>query len=305
VEVINSEQNKMKIFITGGSGLLGQYLNILLSRGHEILTQYNSKLGNCSIFNSIQADITDYKKIKSLLKEFQPDSIIHSAAISSVTIAGKLPSKFVYEVNVNATSKLAELSAELNAKLFYLSTDLVYAGYRESMLKEDGKLMPASFYAETKLMGEEKIKASSCDYLILRTGLLYGFGSNGSTNYFNYMFHNLTNKKPVKLFYDQYRTPLSLWEAARTISKLLTLKIHNEVINFGGKERVSRLELGEQLCKIARLDNSLLQRISMYDVPGISDVADVSMNTDKLQSLGITLKGVDESLIEIMEKYIQ
>jgi hypothetical protein len=43
----------------------------------------------------------------------------------------------------------------------------------------------------------------------------------------------------------------------------------------------------------------------MYDVPGISDVADVSMNTDKLQSLGITLKGVDESLIEIMEKYIQ
>ena len=295
----------MKIFITGGSGLLGQYLNILLSREHEILTQYNSKLGNCSIFNSIQADITDYKKIRSLLREFQPDTIIHSAAISSVKIAGKLPSKFVYEVNVNATSKLAELSSELNAKLFYLSTDLVYAGYRESMLKEDGKLMPASFYAETKLMGEEKIKAASGDYVILRTGLLFGFGSYGSTNYFNYMFHNLNNKKPVKLFYDQYRTPLSLWEAARTIAKLLMLNIHNEVINFGGKERVSRLELGEQLCKIARLDNSLLQRISMYDVPGISDVADVSMNTDRLQSFGITLKGVDESLIEIMEKYTQ
>ena len=119
------------------------------------------------------------------------------------------------------------------------------------------------------------------------------------------MFHNLKNKKPVKLFYDQFRTPLSLWEAARIISELFRLKTSNEVINFGGKERVSRLELGERLCQIAGLDSSLLQRTSMYDVPDVPDSADVSMNTDKLQSLGITLKKVDESLIEIMKKYDQ
>ena len=170
----------MKIFITGGSGLLGQYLDLVLSREHEILTQYNSKVGNCLIYNSIQADITDYKKIEFVLIEYKPDIIIHTAAISSVQIARKLPSKIVFEVNVTATAKLAELTSALNAKLFYLSTDLVYAGYRGSMLKEDGKLIPASFYAETKLMGEEKIKSASHDYVILRTGLLYGFGSNGS-----------------------------------------------------------------------------------------------------------------------------
>jgi hypothetical protein len=43
----------------------------------------------------------------------------------------------------------------------------------------------------------------------------------------------------------------------------------------------------------------------MYDVPNVPDAADVSMNTDKLQSLGITLKSVDESLIEIMKRYDQ
>ena len=154
-------------------------------------------------------------------------------------------------------------------------------------------------------MGEEKIKAASHDYVILRTGLLYGFGSYGSTNYFNYMYHNLKNKKLIKLFYDQYRTPLSLWEAAGIISKLLRLNIKNEILNFGGKERVSRLEFGERLCKIAGLDSSLLQRISMYDAPDVPDAADVSMNTDKLQSMNITLKNVDESLIEIMKKHDQ
>jgi dTDP-4-dehydrorhamnose reductase len=293
----------MKVFITGGSGLLGQYLNLVLSKEHEILAQYNSKVGNCFIYNSIQADLTDYKKVESLLIEFKPDIIIHTAAISSVQMARKLPSKVVFEINVNATAKLAELSSALNAKLLYSSTDLVYAGYRGSMLKEDGKLMPSSFYAETKLMGEEKIRTISNNYMILRTGLLYGFGSYGSTNYFNYMFKNLKNKNPIKLFYDQYRTPLSLLEAARIINTLLKLNIKNEIFNYGGKERISRLELGERLCKISRLDSSLLQRISMSDAPDVPDAADVSMNTDKLQSLGIKLKSVDESLIEIMKKY--
>jgi dTDP-4-dehydrorhamnose reductase len=293
----------MRIFITGGSGSLGQYLNLVLSREHEILTQYNSKQGNCLQYNSVQADITDYKKIKLLLMEFKPNVIIHTAAITSVQIAEKLPSKFVFEVNVNATEKLAKLSSDLGAKLFYLSTDLVYAGYRGSMLKEDGKLIPASFYAESKLMGEEKIKSASNEFIILRTGLLYGFGSNGSTNFFDYMFHNLKNKKPVKLFSDQFRTPLSLWEAARIISELCKIKINNEIINFGGIERVSRLELGNRLCKIAGLDCTLLHGISMYDTPDIPDAADVSMNTNKLQSLGIKLLSIDESLIEIMKKH--
>ena len=295
----------MRIFITGGSGLLGQYLNLVLSEKYEILTQFNSRLGNCLQYNSVSADITDYRKIEQILIEFKPNLIIHTAAITSVQIAEKLPSKFVFEVNVNATGKLAELSSNLGAKFFYLSTDLVYAGYRGSMLKEEGKLIPASFYAETKLMGEEKTKSVSNDYLILRTGLLYGFGLNGSTNFFNFMFHNLKNKKQVRLFYDQFRTPLSLWEAARIISELCGIKIKNEVVNFGGNERVSRLELGERLCKIAGLDCSLIQGISMYDVPGVPDVADVSMNTDKLQSAGIKLLSIDESLIEIMKKFNQ
>lgn len=293
----------MRIFITGGSGLLGQYLNLFLSKEFEILTQYHTRPGNCLQYNSVQSDITDYKNIEVILQKFKPDIIIHTAAITSVKDATTLPSKFVFEVNVKATEKLAEMSSMLNSKFFYSSTDLVYAGYRASMLKEDGKLIPASFYAETKLMGEEKIKSVSKDFVILRTGLLYGFGLFDSKNYFNYMFDNLKNKKPVKLFSDQYRTPLSLLEAARHIAQLIKLNIKNEIINFGGKERVSRLELGERLCKAAKFDISLLQRISMYDISDISDSADVSMNTDKLQSFGIELKNIDESLIEIMESH--
>jgi dTDP-4-dehydrorhamnose reductase len=291
----------MRIFISGGSGTLGQYLNQTLSINHDILTQYKTKLGNCFKFNSVQVDITDHNKINSLLIDFKPDIILHTAAISSFETAKNLSSKFVYDVNVNATRNLAQISSSLNAKIFYFSTDLVYAGYRGSMIEENGKLIPFSFYAETKLMGEEKIKAESNNYVILRTGLLYGFALYGATNYFNYMVQCLQNRKPLKLFYDQYRTPLSLWEASRIISELLKLEIRNEIINLGGLERISRLELGERLCQIAGFDRSLIKSISMNEVPDVPNVADVSMSTKKLQSLGIMLKNVGDSLTEIMK----
>ena len=121
-----------------------------------------------------------------------------------------------------------------NAKLIYTSTDLVYAGYRGSMLKEDAKLIPVSLYAETKLMGEIKIQETFDNYLILRTALLFGFGLNHSKNHFHQMFMDLKQGKQVKFFTDQYRTPISLNESARIINELVSNDIKSEIINFGG-----------------------------------------------------------------------
>jgi dTDP-4-dehydrorhamnose reductase len=290
----------MNILITGGGGLLGSYLNKVISTTHNILTFYHSKPGNCLKYNSLQVDITDYNRIYQLVNDFKPDIIIHCAAASSPKKTEGLPSKEVYKINVDATKQLARLSSLIKAKLIYTSTDLVYAGYRGSMIKEDGKLIPVSLYAETKLMGEEKVKEYADNYLILRTALLYGFGFEGTLNHFDLMYNNLKNKKPVKLFHDQFRTPLSIHDATRIILQLLQLKTGNEIINFGGYERISRFELGEMLCNAAGFDCSLIEKISMYDIPGISDVPDVSMNTDKLQSYGIRQKSIYDSIYEIL-----
>ena len=139
----------------------------------------------------------------------------------------------------------------ISSKLIYISTDLVYAGYRGSFLKEDAKLIPASLYAETKLVGESKVKESTDNYLILRIALLYGFGLNHSQCHFHFMYNELKNNRQVKLFTDQFRTPISLNDASKVISELATMDIKNETINVGGHERVSRYEMGEILCAVA------------------------------------------------------
>jgi dTDP-4-dehydrorhamnose reductase len=293
---------RKKILITGGSGLLGQYLNIEAAKENEILTLHNNNVGNCNEFKSIKADITNFNLMEELFSSFKPNLVIHTAAVTNpIPFRGQNP-KDVYKINVNATKNIADLCKEFATKLIYISTDLVYAGYRGSMLDEGAKLIPVSLYAETKLMGEMKVKETLENYLILRTALLFGFGLNQSRCHFHKMNEELKNGRPVKLFVDQFRTPISLQAAAKTVIKIVKMDITNEIINLGGVERVSRYELGEILCSVAGYDKSLLEKISLNDIPELPKVEDVSLNTDKLQSLGFKLKKIENSIAEILKK---
>lgn len=292
----------MKILITGGSGVLGQYLNCYLSKHNEILTVFHSKEGDCLHFNAAKGDITDINRMHDIFAMFRPELVIHAAAISSPVIPKGISSAQIYNTNVTGTANIAELCNHSKIKMIYISTDLVYAGYRGSYLKEDGKLIPASLYAETKLMGETKTIETAEKYLVLRTALLYGFGLNNAENFFNYMYKNLSSGRPVRLFRDQYRSPLSLHDAGKMMEKLIASGAGNTVINFGGAERLSRVELGEILCDAAGFDKNLIEQITMDDVPEVPKVEDVSLDISKLKSLGIEPAGTAESMKEILEK---
>lgn len=290
----------MKILITGGSGFLGQYLNLELSRNHEIVSLYHQLKRNCADYKHFQLDICNYKKLAGVFDDCKPNVVVHTASISTPQKAEALSTKTVFETNVLATKNIAELCTRYNSKLIYTSTDLVYAGYRGSYLKEDAKLIPISLYAETKLMGEEKIKSTFDNYIILRTALMFGFGLNGTTCFFHQMYDKLKTGERVKVFYDQFRSPLSVLEAARMINQLCKFDIKGETINFGGRERLSRYELGLKLCRSAGFDDNLLQKVSMYDLPELPHAADVSMNINKLRSLGIALRDIDKAINEII-----
>jgi dTDP-4-dehydrorhamnose reductase len=290
----------MRVLITGGSGLLGQYLNIQISKKHKILTLYNTNIGNCGNFYSQKIDLLNFEQLENIFNDFKPEIVIHTAALANTFYSSTPNPKKVYDINVNVTHQLAKLCNQYNSKMIYISTDLVYAGYRGSMLKEDAKLIPVSIYAETKLMGEIKIQSTFENYIIFRTALLFGFGMNHSSNHFHKMFFELKEGGPVKLFVDQYRTPISLLEAARVISEVLNLDIKSEILNVGGSERISRYELGEKSCEVSGFDKNLLIKIMLDDIPELPKVEDVSLNTDKLSALGIKRKNLDESIAEII-----
>ena len=277
----------MKVLLTGGSGLLGQYLNTVISGDKELLSLYFENTGNCHKYDSIRFDIRDKGKLSLLFSNFRPDIVIHTACYSRPEICAKLDRNEVYRLNVDATEDIARLCNDFNSKLIYTSTDLVYDGSGKGLLKEDADLNPLTLYAESKLMGEIAIQRNCNNYVILRTALLIGFGIIHSRNNFHNTFDSLRSGNQVKMFSDQFRSPLALHKAAIFINRLCEMSVSNEIINFGGKDRVSRLEIGEMICESGGFDKKLLKQISCKTAAGIVQVPDVSMNTSKLSGLGL------------------
>lgn len=291
----------LKVLITGGGGLLGQYINIAVSGRYETLTVYGTNKGNCGDFNNRQADLTNFSELSGIWREFMPDVTIHTAALSRPEICEALSLQEVRKVNVQMTENLASLSAENGSLLIFTSTDLVYDGNSGGMLSEDAKINPESRYAESKVLAEEAVRRKAERHVILRTSLLYGLGLNHSTNNFDATYRKFLNGETASLFRDQYRTPLALHDAADLISRIPETFSTNETLNFGGKERVSRAGLGEKLCEAAGFDTRLIKSISMDEITGLIKVPDVSMNTDRLNSFGLHQQSIEESIKQILE----
>lgn len=291
----------MKILITGGSGLLGQYLNIFLSGENEILTLYRNNTGNCINYNSLKLDITDFKGMSDVFHQFNPNVVVHCAGFTRPEACSGENRKQVELTNITATKHISELCDKYHSKLIFTSTDLVYDGDSGGMLKENGKLNPLSIYAGTKLEAEKVIQSTLGNYIVLRTSLLIGFGLNHSKTNFHIMYDALKEGNHPKLFSDQFRTPFSLLNAAEVISQLAVSDVKEIILNFGGGNRLSRVELGELVCDLAGFDKQLIEKIRMTDVPGFPVVNDVSLDTSLIQSFGFKIKSAEEAVFEILK----
>jgi len=153
-----------KIFITGGSGFVGQnIIPILIANGYEVhaLARSNksaklvSKLGA----KPIKDDLTDLSETTKESLE-QCDYVLHSAALMDFTYD---PKPF-YELNVKATQNLLRLSREANIEKFvYISAAPVVPGSPIINLTEEkaGKELPTALYPKTKAIGEQEVLAAN------------------------------------------------------------------------------------------------------------------------------------------------
>ena len=151
-------------------------------------------------------DITDINAIRNFVKDNQITVIINCAAWTNVDGAEDSEKYELVELlNAKAPENLAIAMKEVGGLLVHISTDYVFGGDSyNTPCKEDQKGTPTGVYGLTKLHGEQAIKKTGVDYLILRTAWLYSeFGKN-----FVKTMLNLTAIKPqLKVVFDQVGTP--------------------------------------------------------------------------------------------------
>ena len=204
----------MNILVTGANGQLGNEMRIIVkdSTDRYIFTDVNQVEGVETIF----LDITDLEAIRKMVADNNIDAIVNCAAWTNVDGAED-PERYaiVEKLNATAPENLAKAKKEVDGWLVQISTDYVFGKEPyNTPCKEDQKGTPTGVYGATKLLGEQKIMATGCKYMILRTAWLYSeFGKN-----FLKTMLNLTATKPqLKVVFDQVGTPTYAYDLATAI----------------------------------------------------------------------------------------
>lgn len=209
----------MNILVTGANGQLGNEIRILTgdSRHNYIYTDVVEAEGN----RTTMLDITNAEDVKALVANHNVDVIINCAAYTNVD-AAEDNEALAEKLNSEAPAILANAMAETGGLLVHISTDYVFGGDPyNTPCREDQKGTPTGVYGATKLRGEQRITASGCKYLIIRTAWLYSeFGKN-----FVKTMLNLTSTKPqLKVVFDQTGTPTYAYDLAKAIVKIVESK---------------------------------------------------------------------------------
>lgn len=77
----------------------------------------------------VPMDITDKTSVEKVLKEVNPDVVVHCAAWTAVDLAEDEDKKeTVQKVNAEGTRNIALVCKELGCKMVYISTDYVFDG---------------------------------------------------------------------------------------------------------------------------------------------------------------------------------
>ncbi|MFW2524753.1 UDP-glucose 4-epimerase GalE [Aliarcobacter butzleri] len=173
----------MMVLITGGAGYIGSHVTKqLLEQGVNILIIDNLSTGFQSTidslqkikkFNFINLDLKDFKKVESIFKNHNIETVIHFAAFSQVNESMNEPTKY-YMNNTMNTINLVKCASDNGVKKFiFSSTAAVYGEPKftnnKKMIDEKFELKPINVYGQSKLMSEQVIK----DEAIVNRNLKY------------------------------------------------------------------------------------------------------------------------------------
>lgn len=205
----------MNILVTGANGQLGTELRLgSAGSAHRFIFTDVSDLPDVE---TVHLDITDRKAVEIVCASESVDLIVNCAAYTAVD-AAEDDVRMARLLNATAPSILADAAVRHGASLIHISTDYVFPGTGSTPIPETAQPGPRSVYGRTKLEGEDAIRRSGCNAIIIRTAWLYSpFGKN-----FVKTMAGLTSRNgSVSVVYDQVGSPTSAADLAAAILHII------------------------------------------------------------------------------------
>ena len=194
----------MKLLLLGANGQVGFELRRSLAPlGEVVAATRDGKLadgGSCEI-----ADFDHPGTLAALVERISPDVVVNAVAWTAVDLAER-ERDAAFRANAEAPRVLAEACALRGSRFVHYSTDYVFDGRGTRPYREEDPTAPTSVYGESKLAGEESIRASGADHVILRTAWVY---APRGRNFLLTMLRLGADRDHLRVVADQFGTPTS------------------------------------------------------------------------------------------------
>ena len=212
-----------KILITG-KGLLGKFLK----------EYFNAEF--------LDVDITKYKDTPKW------DILIHTAAWTNVEEC---------EINIDKAYKTNTIGSynlikNFKGKFIYISSTGIYGNYKKDEYTEFDEVKPTTIHHKSKYEGEKIVRDLSNDFLILRTGWLYGNKNDFVTNRIKEAKNKIVYSDPT-----QVGNPTYILDLAKQIEVLFDEKGIFNCVNNGS---MSRFEYVKTIYEYFNLEIELIKK---------------------------------------------
>jgi len=245
----------MRVLLIGGHGMLGS----------DIAAELTDD--DLSTPGSAEVDVRDAESILTECRRVKPDLVVSTAAFHRVDDSEVHPD-VAFQMNAVATRNLAVAAREVGATLAWVSTDYVFGGEADAPYDEDAPVRPLCVYGVSKHAGEELIRLTTDDHLIIRTSGLYGVHIPviERVNFADTMVRlSRSGRREVQVVYDQVCTPTNTADLANAFAKLLRTGARGtfHITNSG---QCSWAEFGEELFRLIGSETRV-RRITSAEYP--------------------------------------
>ncbi len=253
---------KKTILITGANGLLGQKLVELLVQQSTVdliaTAKGENRLPNSAGYRYVSLDITNSGEVNTVFDTYQPDVVIHTAAMTNVDTC-ETDQTGCELLNVTAVAYLIEACQKHDTFLCHLSTDFIFDG-TDGPYTEEAIPNPISVYGASKLRAEKLLETSSIRWAIARTVLVFGIVSDMSrTNIILWVKKSLEEGKQINVVTDQFRTP-TLAEDLAMGCWLIAHKEAQGIFNISGSDFLTPYEMAIKTANFYGLPVELIKQ---------------------------------------------
>jgi dTDP-4-dehydrorhamnose reductase len=277
----------MRLLITGARGQLGRKLVDVLQNDHEIAAYGRDEL-----------DITDADQTAHRIKEFHPDLIIHTAAMTKVDYCAENPDEALW-ANGYGTQHVAYAAREVDAALVYVSTNEVFDGQNTGAYLEHDRANPINHYGYSKWVGEQMVKQLLQKCFIVRVSWLFGHGGG---NFIHTIRRLAEQYDKLRVVVNEVATPTYVNDFAEALVQLIGTQYYGtyHLVNEG---RASRWTFARYILDLSGYEDKEIERIAAAEYPRPSTPPEYAVlrNFAGLQR-GIVLRDWREAVEDFLHK---